>query len=866
MALKKRFQKKEVDLKSVEEKEVPKEFVSKKAHLKLLSSHGGRGLEEELKATGDSSNIQKSLNFYHRINDLFQDESLGLSQIIEGMLCMVVDTLSAEGGSLWIMEENQKELICKFATGPGKKDILKSSVPTGKGIIGWVGENGRSSLILDATSDDRINLHYDKVEQLGAKSFISSALIYRGEIIGVLQVVNKKGDKEFNQSEKYLLEDICTQAAMHIKSSRLEKIEVELHNRIKTIIGIHEDFSSTMDLDTLLGMILAKATSLLKAEVGSVWLNEDSGDGIECYVAEGPTKDKVIGIKIKSGVGIVGWVVENKEPIIVEDCSKDSRFSKALDNKIGFVTESMITVPLSVKGQSIGAVQIINKEAKGTLFNQDDLELMQLFAASSAMYVRNAKLFESEKKAKELSALIEISKEITSTLDLDSVLMSVVNLSSHIIPYELAAISVEKRGREGVFELKSVSGIEVIDKTLEENKKLEALHNFISSQQGEVYIPDFEAYKSSEVAQSELVTYLEEKELKSFWAVALKDDQGDLGIISMESVNKDMINENKAELLSILIGQSTVALRNASLYNTIPATNVMAHMKDKFYYGIMNISEVPKTKLLAYITGTIAFVCAMVFLKVPHNVSANVEILPVAKTYYSGSAGKITEMFVKEGQHVKKGQVLAQLDIQDLILEKSKKVAQRQKVISEIFKQRSEGNIADYKIKEFEKNSIDLELELINKKIGRSKILSETAGVVISSELDNLIGMPVNFGQELIKVASSEKVYVQIEVPESDVTYVKSGQDVKFKVFSYPNTSFDDIKLAIVAGEGRPLLEGEKDKYFMARATLSNSEHGTGEVLRAGMTGRGKIKAEWRPLGFVLLKKVFNFLSLEVFF
>ena len=85
-----------------------------------------------------------------------------------------------------------------------------------------------------------------------------------------------------------------------------------------------------------------------------------------------------------------------------------------------------------------------------------------------------------------------------------------------------------------------------------------------------------------------------------------------------------------------------------------------------------------------------------------------------------------------------------------------------------------------------------------------------------------------------------------------------------FAVYGHPNASFDGIEVVSVAGEGRPVLEGETDKFFMAKGLISKDQS---EVeLMSGMTGRGKINSDWRPVGFVMFNWIFRFLALEVFF
>ena len=88
---------------------------------------------------------------------------------------------------------------------------------------------------------------------------------------------------------------------------------------------------------------------------------------------------------------IVGTSVSRQESIIIKDAQNDPRHARSVDEKTGFVTRSLMTVPLVLEDKSIGAIQAVNKR-DGQLFNQDDLDLFRSIADSAALAVNNAQL------------------------------------------------------------------------------------------------------------------------------------------------------------------------------------------------------------------------------------------------------------------------------------------------------------------------------------------------------------------------------------------------------------------------------------------------------------------------------------------
>ena len=866
MAIAKRFSKKNVDIKSsnvrLSELEKKKSDILEKKNEKKLQLKNASVLDikalTNYSASENEDILNKKLQCYHKINELFQSNSLSMFNLIKGVLEITCVGISAEGGSLWILEDDK--IVCKIASGPGAEKIMGISLNVGEGICGWVAENKKSQIVYDTKQDLRFNTKNDPT-----KTLIATPLLYSNEVIGVVEVVNKVNPQErFNDDDKRFIEDLATTIASHIKSTRLIKEQDRLISQMKNFSDLHEAFSTTIDLDKLLIMVLKRAINLLNAEVGSIWLTEDSGEGIQCSYAFGPTKDKVEGLKLKRGVGIIGKVCDQKSGLIIEDCENSEYFSNLVDSKTNFKTRSMVCSPFVVKGEFIGAIQILNKKGD-LLFKEEDLNLLNLFGSSASMYIKNAKLFASEKKAQDLSALIDIGKHITSTLDLDAVLVSIVNLSSKILPFDESQISVTKLGSSEKMSLRAISGQQDVDFGELKNKALEEIHNtIINKDLNQVYVSSLESFNSDSLPNI-LKKYMEDNQLESFWATILKDDQGIVGVYSFESETKDLVSEDFNEILDILTTQSTVALRNVDLYNTIPSSQYLKNISDNLMSKIKHFRELPKKFWIQSGIALTLLILILTFLPVPYNVAANIEILPKQRTFFSQVQATVKKVYVKEGDSVKKGDLLVELDTNETEIKLLDKLSKLQKAKAEMFKMLEERNIADYKIKESEYISLDSEIELLRQKIELSQVYASQDGVIISENIEELTGRPVNFGEELIKLADLENVVVKFEVPENRVQFVKPNQEVKFKVYGQPNDTFSKgITLMSVAGEGRPLIETDPSKYYMAKAVVNIKDFD--KKLRPGMTGRGKIKAEWRPVGSLIFGGIYNFIVMEFLF
>ena len=99
------------------------------------------------------------------------------------------------------------------------------------------------------------------------------------------------------------------------------------------------------------------------------------------------------------------------------------------------------------KGVTIGAIQVSDKDGGAGMFDAGDRALLEGLAGSAAIAIRNAQLHAAERRANDLALLLDISREIGATLDLDRVLRSVVNLASRALTFDRGAVGLLDHGR-----------------------------------------------------------------------------------------------------------------------------------------------------------------------------------------------------------------------------------------------------------------------------------------------------------------------------------------------------------------------------------------------------------------------------------
>jgi Nif-specific regulatory protein len=185
----------------------------------------------------------------------------------------------------------------------------------------------------------------------------------------------------------------------------LSKIDVRKFNTlIETNALINSNYT---DLNSLLTQILDSATRLCEGEVSSLLLVNKKTNELYFEVSLGGPSAEVKHYTMKMGDGIAGWVAANGKSIIISDLASDNRYRNDIAKKANYNSKTMLAVPMRVKNECLGVIELINKKG-GAQFTQEDLEWLEIFATQAAIAVVNARSMEKARdKIEQLSEHIQ---------------------------------------------------------------------------------------------------------------------------------------------------------------------------------------------------------------------------------------------------------------------------------------------------------------------------------------------------------------------------------------------------------------------------------------------------------------------------
>ncbi|MFA6506690.1 MAG: sensor domain-containing diguanylate cyclase [Treponemataceae bacterium] len=161
---------------------------------------------------------------------------------------------------------------------------------------------------------------------------------------------------------------------------------------------IGKTITSARTTSELIRAVMEKIGTIYAPASWSLLLRNSKSGELTFVIATGSGAEQLQGKTLSRGQGVAGWIAEHGEPVIVEDVTKDSRFDSAMDQTSGFVTKSIIGVPLKTRTRVFGVIELINR-LNGELFTSFDLKLLSTIADYAAIAMEKLYYIQALKKS-----------------------------------------------------------------------------------------------------------------------------------------------------------------------------------------------------------------------------------------------------------------------------------------------------------------------------------------------------------------------------------------------------------------------------------------------------------------------------------
>jgi HD-GYP domain-containing protein (c-di-GMP phosphodiesterase class II) len=318
--------------------------------------------------------------------------TLEFDPLLVSILKQMQSAARCEGVSIWLLDAEETCLTCTHAIGPEADLLPGAEMPAAQLRRDEQLAQGGSLRLDDVAHDPRAEHGLHPLLRSHARNAVVAPLLARGDWLGAIAVTNKLGAAPFSEADRTLIGALGGHAAVAIQNAQLYARQRHNTDRQRLLEQISHHLQQTLDVDVLIPLVLAEISRAIHSEAESLWLLNGEPGLLICRFATGPEGEAIKRIKVPLGQGIVGLSVMHQEAIILEDAQQDGRFYRAADQQTGFVTRSLLCVPLVRQGRAIGAIEAVNKVG-GEFFTPDDLDLLRNIADSAAMAIENARLY-----------------------------------------------------------------------------------------------------------------------------------------------------------------------------------------------------------------------------------------------------------------------------------------------------------------------------------------------------------------------------------------------------------------------------------------------------------------------------------------
>jgi len=319
------------------------------------------------------------------------------------------------------------------------------------------------------------------------------------------------------------------------------------------LLEVADAVNTTLDLNTLLQRVAEMLKRFIDYEVFAILLLNEKTQELRVRFQVGHPPEVAERIRIKVGQGVTGRSVQIRKPVLVNDVAAEDNFINSAPG-----VRSELAVPLIAKNKVIGVIDV-EADQPGA-FTEEHKRLLTLFASRIAVGIENARLYTRvARQARQLTLLTEISRELTSILNVDQLLQRIADLLTRIIDYQMFSILLLDPSSSTLQHRFSLRFKESVQ--LKRDIPLgRGLVGYAAEHGEPVLAPDVQKDPR----------YIEANpETRSELAIPLIYKDKVIGVLDIEHTRRNYFNEDHVRIMTTMAAQVAIAIENATLYERI---------------------------------------------------------------------------------------------------------------------------------------------------------------------------------------------------------------------------------------------------------------------------------------------------------
>lgn len=373
--------------------------------------------------TERQTRLQRFIEVLRRANQVAT--STELDTLLYQMLDLFIAVTQSHAGIVALYDETSDEFIVKAVKGNFVSQyLLEKRLPADQGLMAYVLHQDCPVFFSDVEHDPQ----WDRAISAAYNGQLHSAyclpLILHDQLVGMLQVFNLSALAVDDPDEAALVQLLSQRLVTELEKARQLEEAQRRERRQRALVDTIADITTILEPDQILECIMNRASNLLEIEATSIWLRDEHTGDLVLQMATGHRSEHLSQLRVPAGKGIIGYVASTGERVLVNDVRKDSRFYSQIDKQSGFVTRSILCVPLrarkiqvggergDIEESIIGGAQALNKR-NGQPFTAEDVRLFETLASQAATVLQLSRLYDKNSRL-----FLGIIRAVTSAIDL----------------------------------------------------------------------------------------------------------------------------------------------------------------------------------------------------------------------------------------------------------------------------------------------------------------------------------------------------------------------------------------------------------------------------------------------------------------
>ncbi len=311
-----------------------------------------------------------------------------LEEMLKAVAGVAVQVTGTDSSQVYLFNDAHDTLVLRAVTDGSGEVIGKLRLKVGEGLTGWVAQHKEPVMLgHDAHHDARFKF-VPELQEDKYQSILSVPLIYRGEVLGVINVRTEK-EHQYTQTQVRLLQSIASQISGAVENSRQYRKLEKRASQLSTLSEVSKTITSDLYLEEILQLIVAATADTLSFKICSLMLLDEDKQELVIKATQSKSREYAKKANVKLGESVAGRALATGQPITVYDLKNSTEYSTPeLARREGL--SSLASIPLLVKNKKIGVLNCYTE--KPHRFTDDEISVLSALGAHAAIAIEHAKL------------------------------------------------------------------------------------------------------------------------------------------------------------------------------------------------------------------------------------------------------------------------------------------------------------------------------------------------------------------------------------------------------------------------------------------------------------------------------------------